>query len=158
MKNYPEYVDERAKGYFRIGYTGRNDYRYHWDSQCGAKETLMIVDAGTPICAYCGNRGLPLQPNIQYGDYDTVGHTCVCKDAMDSLEVEMKIQNVLDDAYEESQRIRRECMPKINPDVARKVLNNKTERLINGLDKRHADPVRTLEDAGVSLRGTWKQI
>lgn len=150
MKNLEEYVDERAYDYFRWGYTGKQGNQYSWDSQCSAKKTLMINEY-YPVCAYCGRRGLPLQPHIAQGDYLTYGHTCVCKDAMDSLEVANKIQEILDDAHELAKEMRRTQMPKVNPDVVRKVLQEKTDRLLKDLSRNEGRGAHTLEEAGIKL-------
>lgn len=153
MKNLEEYVDERAYDYFSWGYTGKEEgHKYHWNSQCGAKETMMVKACSRLVCAYCGRRGFPLQPLIAKGDYHTYGYTCVCKDAMDSLEVVKKIQEILDDAYELAKEMRSTQMPKINPDVVKKALQDKTDRLLKDLERnkgRHCQ--YTLEEAGIEI-------
>ena len=91
---YPEYIDERATGFFRNFLVGKShgdagsSYKTSWNSQCGAKPTKMLKMPGRPVCAYCGNEALPLQPYIPYDDYGIKGYTCVCKGAMDEVEWE----------------------------------------------------------------------
>ncbi|BDU13383.1 hypothetical protein [Escherichia phage phiWec190] len=89
---YPDYIDERATGFFRNFLVGRShgdggsSYKTSWDSQCGAKATKTLKMPGRPLCAYCGNEALSLQPGIEHGDYDIKGYTCVCKGAMDEAD------------------------------------------------------------------------
>lgn len=130
----PDYADERSYSRFRCGFVGTSHgdngsgYRKDWDSQCDAEPTKMIQTYGRPVCAYCGNQGLPLQPNIRFNDYDVTGYSCVCKGAMDEEEWRQEITEVENKHYEEISAIKRR-QPKTNPEVIKKLVKDLTERM-----------------------------
>lgn len=130
----PDYADERAKGRYRTGFVGKthgdngSSYRTDWDSQCDAEPTKMILTSGRPVCAYCGNRGLPLQPYIPHNDYDVTGYTCVCKGTMDEEEWRHEITEVENKHYEEMSAIKRRA-PQTNPEVIKNLVKGLTERM-----------------------------
>lgn len=131
----PNHVDDRALNRFRRGFVGSSHgdngsaYRDSWNSQCDAEPSKMIMTSGRPICAYCGNTGLPLQPNIdRYGDYDIVGYTCVCTGAMDEEEWERERCEMENNHHEERRALERR-KPKTNPDVIKGIIHALTAQL-----------------------------
>lgn len=131
----PDYADERSYGNFSRGFVGSthgdngSSYRTSWNTQCDAEPTKMILTYGRPVCAYCGNMGLALQPNIErYCDYDIVGYTCVCKDAMDEAEWRNEMIALQNKHEEEIQALK--CRePKTNPDVIKRIITRLTSKL-----------------------------
>lgn len=131
----PDYADERAFNRFSKGFVGSShgdngtSYRTSWNTQCDAEPTKMILTHGRPVCAYCGNMGLALQPNIErFRDYEVVGYTCVCKGAMDEEEWRQEMTDMENKHYEEMQALRRHA-PKTNPDVIKGLIQKLTNRL-----------------------------
>lgn len=131
----PDYADERSYGNFSRGFVGSghgdngSSYRVSWDTQCGAEATKMIITYGRPLCAYCGNIGLALQPNIErFRDYDVVGYTCVCKDAMDEVEWRNEMRELKNKHNEEIRALERR-EPKTNPDVIKRIITRLTSKL-----------------------------
>ena len=131
----PDYADERSYDRFSRGFVGSShgdngsSYRTSWNSQCDAESTKMIQTYGRPVCAYCGNVGLPLQPNIErFRDYDVVGYTCVCKGAMDEEEWRHELSEMENNHYEELQALKRR-EPRTNPDVIKGIITRLTSKL-----------------------------
>lgn len=133
----PDYCDPRAEKNFTRGLVGISHgdngsaYRYSWDSQCGQKKTTMVDG----YCAYCGNRGLPLQPLIDiYRDFTVLGHTCICKDAMDELELKDAVNQVRIKAEKEIQALE-DKMPKINPKVIKTLAEDKLKSSLKHIER-----------------------
>lgn len=131
----PDYADERSYDRFSCGLVGSShgdngsSYRTSWNSQCDAEPTKMINTYNRPVCAYCGNVGLPLQPNIErFRDYDVVGYTCVCKGAMDEEEWRHELSEMENNHYEELQALKRR-KPRTNPDVIKGIITRLTSKL-----------------------------
>lgn len=131
----PDYADERSYNYFSRGFVGSghgdngSSYRIDWNSQCDAEPTKMIKTYNRPVCAYCGNHGLPLQPNIAYyGAYEVTGHTCVCKDAMDEVQWREELKELENKHYQEIQYLKQR-EPKSNPDVIKGIVKRLTSKL-----------------------------
>nr|DAY73729.1 MAG TPA: Protein of unknown function (DUF3090) [Caudoviricetes sp.] len=131
----PDYADERAFNRFSKGFVGSShgdngtSYRTSWNTQCDAEPTKMILTHGRPVCAYCGNMGLALQPNIErFRDYDVVGYTCVCKGAMDEEEWRHELSEMENNHYEELQALKRR-EPRTNPDVIKGIITRLTSKL-----------------------------
>lgn len=99
MKDYEDYVDERAYKFFNQSYSsggwGPSFNTQHEDLR---PTTVFGSRSGRPVCAYCGKPAMPIQKNIKYGDYDTTGHTCVCKAVMDDREIDDKVAEIKADA------------------------------------------------------------
>lgn len=102
----PDYCDPRAEKHYVNSFVGsdRGDngsmYGYRYDSTSGGKPTKMVhTSRYGRVCAYCGHQGLPLQPYFK-GSFnpdsdDTVtGHMCICKDAMDELDINQAIREL----------------------------------------------------------------
>lgn len=131
----PDYADERSYDRFSRGFVGSShgengsSYRTSWNSQCNAEPTKMINSHFRPVCAYCGNVGFPLQPNIdRYFDYGVVGYTCVCKGAMDEVQWREELVAMENKHYEELQALKR-LEPKTSPDVIKNVITRLTSKL-----------------------------
>lgn len=96
----PEYADERSYKFFSHGFVGGShgdngsSYRTDWDSTSeGLHATAVHTSrACNPVCAYCGNRALPVQKDLGYSGlrshnrYIDMGYSCCCKGAMDERE------------------------------------------------------------------------
>lgn len=140
------YCDARASKYFRLG---------GWDSTSGAKATKMIsVDGYSHVCAYCGNRGLPLQPyftgRLRLGcDTTVTGYTCVCKDAMDQLEIEEQVAQ-LKHKQQEELRLLLEKMPEVNKEVVSKIIKSKADELIKAAQRGNVH-TRDMERFGLQI-------
>lgn len=136
MKDYEDYVDPRAYKFFRFSGSSHSETLYSWDTQSGAKPTKVLKsDTHMPVCAYCGRRGLPLQPNIaMYRDYDVTGHTCACKEAMDEIDMLAEIERVRSVADEAIAALKRN-MPKINSEVVQKLMKADMDRKIERLQE-----------------------
>lgn len=145
----PDYCDKRAKKYFSRGFVGHSHgedgtgYRYSWDSSSGASPTKMITGIGNPRCAYCGNEGLPLQPYFTASfdpDCNTTitGYACICKDAMDQLEVEDKLDQM---ALRHASEVRelQQQLPNVNKIVLKKLLDEKVKRQKEEIDRGFLD-------------------
>lgn len=131
----PDYADERSYDCFTRGFVGSShgddgsSYRTYWNSECDASPTKMVNTYGRPVCAYCGNEGLPLQPNISgWKDYEVTGYTCVCKGAMDEVDWRSEVTEVENKHYEEMSALRRR-EPKTNPDVIKGIITRLTSQL-----------------------------
>lgn len=144
----PDYADERSYDRFSRGFVGSShgdngsSYRTSWNSQCDAEPTKMINTYNRPVCAYCGNVGLPLQPNIErFRDYDVTGYTCVCKDAMDEVEWRNEMTALQNKHHKELQALK--CRePKTNPDVIKRIITRLTSKL---------EEAKTLDEAKAIL-------
>lgn len=130
----PAYADERSYNRFRKSFVGSfhgengSSYRMYWSPECNAQPTKMVFSSGAPICAYCGNEGLPLQPYTDEGDYQVCGHTCVCEGAMDEEAwQEEQIRLVSDHQKEMEKLLKRK--PKTNPAVIKGLIQKLTSRL-----------------------------
>lgn len=149
----PEYCDERAAQFFRRGYVGNSNgengtpYSTHWDSTSGAKETKMILSASSrPNCAYCGNVGLPLQPYFrgsftQDSDATVTGYTCICKDAMDEVQIKEQLQAMRAKHHAE-ETLLANSLPKVNKKALKAVAEARMKKL-----KKQIDQDFFLEDA-----------
>ena len=91
---HPGNIDERAKKFFNYGFVGErhgdpglNGYRYSWDSDAeGLRKTQVFqCSNGVAWCAYCGDKAYPIQDTSRH-NWPVVGHTCVCKGAMDEYD------------------------------------------------------------------------
>lgn len=153
----PDYCDPRAEKYFHLNFVGSKHgedgscYRYSWESTSGAKETKMIVFGYSDrVCAYCGNPGLPLQPLIErYRDYTVTGYTCVCKDAMDEIEIKEQLEQ-LKAKHHQEESLLEEKLPKVSKKVLKDVADIRAKEL-----KKHIDKDFFLED---TLKSSGIQI
>lgn len=142
----PDYADERSFEFFRRGFVGTthgengSGYRTDWDSESKTGPTAMIQRPGRPVCAYCGNVGMPLQPYISsHGHYDVTGYTCVCKDAMDEKAWDEEMKALRKRHAQEIEELE-DRAPKLNPAVLKGImqkLSNKLEKADNMYDIQH---------------------
>lgn len=140
----PDYCDPRAEKYFHLNFVGSKHgedgscYKYSWESTSGAKETKMIVFGYSDrVCAYCGNPGLPLQPLIErHRDYAVTGYTCVCKDAMDEIEIKEQLGQ-LKAKHRQEESLLEEKLPAVNKRVLKAVADSRVEELKKNIDHGH---------------------
>lgn len=85
-------VDKRAHKLFNWCYVGpksagnNHGHIYSFDNDNEHAKPTHTFTMGGHYCSYCGERAYPIQANIKTtGCYDTTGHMCVCKKAMDEL-------------------------------------------------------------------------
>ena len=136
----PDYADERSHDFFSTGLVGKSHgdngsaYRTSWNSQCDAEPTRMIRAGYRPVCAYCGNAAMPLQPNIQrYNDYEVTGYTCCCTGAMDEVEWRHELTEMENNHAEELRALQRR-EPPTNPAVIKRIVGSLTQALTNAED------------------------
>lgn len=153
MENFEPHVDERAKKFFRFGYSGSDRSRYYFNTQDeGLRDTRMITSRHYyPTCAYCGHRAYSRQPDIKYDDYDVKGYTCVCKGAMDELEIRDEIERVEDAAKKAVYELKK-CLPGVNREVLKKILEAKTEKALKSFEEgNHGMSFTYVEDLGINI-------
>jgi hypothetical protein len=101
-----ENIDERAKKFFRYSYIGKNTAgansegcRYNWNSTHEDLTPTRIYSVGGSLyCAYCNQKAYPIQAGLTNNyhpttsNYQPTGYTCVCKKAMDEVELSKRIE------------------------------------------------------------------
>ncbi len=125
----PDYADERSYKYFTRGFVGSShgddgsSYRMSWNSRCDAEPTKMIQGiCYHPVCAYCGNQGLPLQPYIDtHRDYTITDYTCVCKSAMDEVDWRQQVAELENKHHEEMSALN-QSQPKPDLSIVKNIL------------------------------------
>lgn len=154
MKDRSE-VDERARDYFRYGSNG-SELRFYWDSECGAPTSPMIIDRSTSYCVFCGERGLPLQPWIKKcKDYSITGYTCICKDALDYLDILKEEKDLRDKMFKEIKDIRGKA-PSPNKEVIHRIVKKRAEAVLNNVMEGWSGG-DALEGLGVHLPNLFQE-
>lgn len=98
---------------------------------------MVVLHRDRPVCAYCGNKGFPLQPHIsRHDDYRITGYTCVCKDAMDSLDIEEQVEAMKVRHRKELEELLSK-KPKENKDVVKAVARLAVNNLLEDIDKHN---------------------
>lgn len=134
-----EHADKRALRFYSTGFvgTGHGDNgtsrMTHWDSMHeDLRPTAIVMHVtGIPVCAYCGNRALPIQDSVSF---NTHGYTCCCKYTMDELEWRKAYSELL-----ESQAVVRKALEENAPKVNKQII----QRL---MDYSHQATVKRLEE------------
>lgn len=131
-KNRDErHVDERAYPFFTYSYGGNRS----WNStKEGIRPTTVIQSrsGNLCVCVYCGRIALPIQGRrdnySRMGEevYFDKGHCCVCKDAMDELEMQDQIA-IIREQYKEALHLCGQAMPKRNPNVLLAMMDSQLE-------------------------------
>lgn len=141
----PDYCDDRAKKHYKNYFVGSDHgdngsmYGYRYDSASGGKATKMIhLSRYRCVCAYCGEVGLPLQPFFkgsfnQDSDTTVTGYMCVCKDAMDQLEIEESIRQLRAKQANDMKELE-STLPKPAPEVLAKVMANRIKTLTEEIE------------------------
>lgn len=157
-----EHVDERAYKFFSYMY-GRNGHHKGWDSTKEGLRPTATLGKGDRIraCAYCGRRALPIQKR-QYShrtgqdEYKSIGHCCVCKDAMDELDMVDQIEAITKQ-FNAALNKCKGAMPKTNPAVLIALMDKEHEEKKKSLDFWIDDgrmPQHALNDVGFNLKGS----
>ena len=156
-----EHVDERAKGFFSWSY-GRGNTR-GWDStKEGLRPTATIGSGdGFRACAYCGRQALPIQEKRwdnfeERYEYVKKGHCCVCKDAMDELEM-MDQVDIITKQFNAAISKCHQAMPKTNPDVLFALVDRQHEEKKKSLRFWNNDgriSPHSLSDFNMNLKGS----
>lgn len=155
-----DHVDERAYKFFSSMY-GRDGHHYGWNStKEGIRQTAVLSDKTTHICAYCGRMALPIQGERwdnfkECRVYFDKGHCCVCKEAMDELEM-MDQLKIIEDQFNNARNAVYQAMPKTNPELVNAFVDRKAEQLKKDLkfwnDRGIISP-HSLDKAGLELLG-----
>lgn len=133
-----DHVDERAYPFFSTVY-GKDGWVSDWNpTKTGLRptKTVMIGDYGTPVCAYCGRVALPIQDR---STLNFKGHCCVCKDAMDEVEIKVEVKKM----KEKFDRVIREAyssLPEANEIVLQNVIEQKAKQEIDTLAMGFSKP------------------
>lgn len=157
-----DHVDERSWKFFSWMYGADGNHK-GWDStKEGIRPTATIGANDTwRACAYCGRQALPIQKR-KYShrtgrdEYTTIGHCCVCKDAMDELEMADQM-DIITKQYRAAIRKCRGAMPKTNPAVLIALIDKAHEEKKKNLDFWIRDdriPEHALNDVGFYLKGS----
>lgn len=157
-----EHVDERAKEFFSWQY-GRNGSHKGWDStKEGLRPTATLGGNNSwRACAYCGRQALPIQMKrwVMMEDkyeYINKGHCCVCKDAMDELEM-MEQVDIINRQFQKALSKCHSAMPKTNPAVLLALMDKAHEEKKKNLDfwiKDGRMPSHALDGVGFDLKGS----
>ncbi|ARB11577.1 hypothetical protein CB7_103 [Pectobacterium phage vB_PatM_CB7] len=155
-----EHVDERAYKFFSYMY-GREGHHYGWNStKEGIRPTTVLSDKSTHVCAYCGRMALPIQGERwdhfkDSREYFSKGHCCVCKKAMDELEM-MDQLKIIEDQFENARSAVYRAMPKTNPDIVAAFVDRKAEQVKKDLKFWNSNGTispHSLDKTGLELRG-----
>lgn len=157
-----EHVDERAYKFFSYMY-GRNGHHKGWDStKEGLRPTATLGKSDRMrACAYCGRRALPIQKK-QYShrtgqdEYKNIGHCCVCKEAMDELDMVDQI-DIITRQFNAALSKCNQAMPKTNPAVLLALMDKELEEKKKSLSFWTDDgrlPAHALADVGFNVKGS----
>lgn len=156
----PDYCDPRAEKHYVNSFVGSKHgdngsmYGYRYDSTSGGKPTKMVhTSRYGRLCAYCGENGLPLQPFFKGSfnpdsDDRVVGYMCVCKDAMDELEIEQAIKDLRAKQAQEMKNLE-DTMPKPSNSVLSKVMAYRLKVLTEEVESGNLE---ALESFGVYVK------
>lgn len=144
-----DYADDRAKDMVSQGYVGSGHGNYGGNKQYlisfdtsypDARETQTIKISRHHYCSYCSRLALPIQSEIYTkNNYKVTGYTCVCKGAMDEIQMQKDIKEV----NNKLQKFKNECESEIrnlkmthglnNPntaeDLVKRIIENKISRI-----------------------------
>lgn len=147
----PEYADERSHKFFSSGFVGSShgdngtSYSTHWDStSVGLHPTAVHTSRiSIEVCAYCGNRALPIQTDLGYrggrGDrYISKGHTCCCSGAMDEREYVAVREAMLERHHNEIQEMEK-AAPVPPKEVLLKYATRCTEKALKSISDHWGD-------------------
>lgn len=154
------HVDERAHRFYSWGgYSGGGGRG--WDSTAeGLRPTTTLGDNYTKVCAYCGRLALPIQKRVWdnfkgCSDFVNKGHCCVCKDAMDELEMVDQMEEIKK-KFNAALRDCQAAMPKTNPAIVDAFIDRKAEKLKKDLkfwNDRGSIQAHALDKTGLKLSG-----
>lgn len=152
-----EHVDERASKFFSWGWAGSEGRSSFWNSRADNLVPTVTLSnkLNIPVCAYCGRQALPIQKRASHEEYYTTGYCCVCKDAMDELEVKAKIKEVIEKMERVVEDLEKSA-PKVSKDVLKKLLEEKNKRSLDLLERDHYPTDYLAEELGFSLKTTKK--
>lgn len=88
-----DYADPRAKKFVRYFHDGEP---YFENDHKDLIPTKTIAIGHYDYCVYCSNQALSIQSNIPFS-YEITGKTCICKGAMDEIEMKQKIKSIKDE-------------------------------------------------------------
>lgn len=121
---YPEHADPRSYKFFHSYYVGvggneeGGKMSTHVDTR---HEELKPTEHYRGLwCAYCGHRVYSIQPRSL--GYDISGYFCVCKDAMDEIEISDKLRELKEKYREEKSKLEM-SLPKKSVEVKRKLID-----------------------------------
>lgn len=158
-----DHVDERAHSFFSFQYSGKGA-GYYWDFLSEEIIPTATLGGGGAVrfCAYCGRQALPIQERkyshrTGQDEYKNKGHCCVCKDAMDEVDMVKKMEEITKQ-FEAALSQCRQAMPNADPEVVLAIMDLKNEeakksfKFWMGRDKDI--PLYHLKDTGVDIEGS----
>lgn len=157
-----DHVDERAQKFFSWMYS-RNGQHKGWNSTEEGLRPTATLGKGDRMraCAYCGRRALPIQKK-QYShrtgqdEYKNIGHCCVCKEAMDELDMVDQI-DIITRQFNAALSKCQQAMPKTNPAVLLALMDKELEEKKKSLSFWTDDgrlPAHALADVGFNVKGS----
>jgi hypothetical protein len=147
--NY-EQADPRAQKFFHTVFVGTSckgadssGHKRSWDSDHEelAGTPCHAYDVSGRYCVFCGAHSLPIQGNLRRvcfkslrndSDYKITDWTCVCKEAMDWLEVAAEVK-ALEEKYELEKEKLLATRPKFNQQVSVDLVRKASEYQIKQL-------------------------
>lgn len=156
-----EHVDERARSLFSWSYGCRG--QAGWNSTKEGLRPTATLGAGDGLraCAYCGRQALPIQKR-EYShltgqdEYKKIGHCCVCKDAMDELDMVDQI-DIITKQFNAALSKCHQAMPKTNPEVLFALVDKQHEEKKKSLRFWNNDgriSPHSLSDFNMNLKGS----
>lgn len=150
----PDHADKRAHRFYYSGFVGSghgdngSSRSTSWDSMHeDLKQTAVVTHLnGNPMCAYCGNRALPIQDPDTYHVH---GHTCCCKDTMDELEWRVSYSNLLAEQLAARKELEK-AAPVINKAVLQRLMDYSHQATVKRLGETIPD-VRSLTPYGIDF-------
>lgn len=102
-----EFIDKRAKGFFQWVNDGRKCY-YSWNSLSeGLVPTTEVIISSTRYCVYCGEEMYPIQENCSEDNYPMKGHCCICKEALDEIDLNHEMKELLNKQENEREELKK---------------------------------------------------
>ena len=139
----PDYADERSHKFFTLYYVGPSN------GEDGTAYKTMIDTRHEDLkpsknyrgrcCAYCGQMVYAIQPD--HMGFEITGYFCVCKDAMDEVELNAAIEELEQKHSEELLQLKKKA-PKPSVKVKRRLIEHELK------DDYYLD--RTMKALGIS--------
>lgn len=156
-----DWADERAKHMITEGYVGPNHGNHGINNQILVRFDTSHNDT-TPTqtvkigyynyCVYCSRLALPIQGGLKnttretrrHANYDTTGYMCVCKGAMDEIQLNKDTQEIKNKLEEFKQT----CEDEIGNLRSTHTLNNPNtaSELVERIIKEKISKIDTIQD------------
>jgi len=143
--DYPKHCDKRAEKFFNEAYIGTSEnarknganeqgYCINWNS---SHEDLIPTSSfridSDYYCVYCANKMYPIQDGLRrrgfgeypsHQDYEVTGHACVCKHAMNEIEMNRKLNELKEQCQENCNEIMKKYNLNINKSAICKLIQS----------------------------------